>query len=80
MNFRFFKSPQWDIETVNPPWGARPSIYRHILSHIRPGEPGLLEGGEALPDEERVRGDSQIGWAAGALDGVLGHHAGMKPR
>lgn len=76
MNFRFFNSHSWDIEGVNPPWGARPSIYQHILSHIRPGEPGLLEGGEELPDEERVRGGSQVGWAAGALDGVIGHHWG----
>ena len=76
MNFRFFKGPGWDIESVNPPWGERPSIYQHILSHIRPGEPGLLEGGEELPDEGCVRGDSQIGWAAGALDGVFGHHGG----
>lgn len=77
MNFPFFKSPSWDIQSVKPPWGTRPSIYQHILAHIRPGEPGLSEGGEKLPDEELVRGDSQFGWAAGALDGVFGHHTGV---
>lgn len=54
MNFPFFKSPSWDIQSVKPPWGTRPSIYQHILAHIRPGEPGLSEGGKKLPDEEFV--------------------------
>jgi hypothetical protein len=76
MNLSFFKTPSWDIQSVKPPWDTRPSIYQHILAHIKPGEPGLGEDGEQLPDEELVRGDSQIGWAAGALDGVFGHHGG----
>lgn len=76
MNFPFFKSPSWDIESVKPPWGSRPSIYQHIVSHIEPGEPGLGEEGEKLPDEDLVRRGSGVGWSAGALDGVFGHHAG----
>lgn len=67
---------RWDIECVNPPWGDRPSIYQHILAYIRPGEPGLGEKGDLLPDEEIVRGGKEIGWAPGALDGVFGHHVG----
>lgn len=76
MNFRFFKNRSWDIESVSRPWGDRPSIYEHILSHIRPGEPGLGEEGDRLPDDERVRGEFEFGWAPGALDGAFGHHGG----
>ena len=76
MKLPFFSRDRWDIESVNPPWRDRPSIYQHILSHIRAGEPGLGEEGELLPDEKIFRGDDQIRWAPGALDGVLGHHSG----
>lgn len=76
MKFPFF-SGKWDIEGVKPPWGDRASIYQHILTHIRPGEPGLGEKGDRLPDEEIVRGEKQVGWVPGALDGVLGHHVGI---
>jgi hypothetical protein len=76
MGFRFFNNRSWDIEGVRRPWGDRPAIYEHILSHIRPGEPGLGEEGEQLPDDEQVRGDFQFGWAPGALDGAFGHHGG----
>jgi len=67
---------RWDIQDVSPPWGERPSIYQHIVDHIRPGEPGLRDKGELLPDDEVVRGGNEWRWAAGALDGVMGHHAG----
>ena len=67
---------KWDIRNVSPPWGDQPSIYQHILNHIRPGEPGLGDKGDQLPDEESVRSDTQLRWAPGALDGVMGHHAG----
>lgn len=75
MNFKFF-SGTWDIQRVNPPWGERPSIYRHILANVRAGEPGLAEKGDLLPDDEIVRGGKEIRWAPGALDGVFGHHVG----
>jgi hypothetical protein len=76
MKLPFFSADKWDIDSVNPPWGDRPSIYQHILANIRPGEPGLGEKGDLLPDEEIVRGGKEIGWAPGALDGVVGHHVG----
>jgi len=76
MKLPFFSADKWDIHSVNPPWGDRPSIYQHILANIRPGEPGLGEKGDLLPDEEIVRGGKEIGWAPGALDGVFGHHVG----
>ena len=58
------------------PWDQRPSIYDHIQSHTVAGRPGLTKGGETLPDEARVNDDSKFRWAAGALDGVMGHHMG----
>jgi len=76
MKFNFFGNSHWSIAELTPPWDNRPSIYWHIYNHLQDDATGLAEGGEELPDEEQVRADSQFGWAAGALDGVLGHHAG----
>lgn len=70
----FFKDRAWNIESVSRPWGDRPSVYQHILNHVRAGEPGLSEPGGLLPDEEIVQGDNQIRWMPGALDGTFGHH------
>lgn len=74
MKFSFFSGHKWDIESVNPPWSDRPSIYQHILDNIRPGELGLGIKGDLLPDDEIVRRGKEISWAPGAFDGVLGHH------
>lgn len=76
MNFPFFSRDKWDIESINPPWRKRPSIYQHILANIRPGEPGLGDMGDLLPDDEIINAGKEIRWAPGALDGVLGHHGG----
>ena len=64
----------WSLEGIAPPWSDRPSLYQHILAHIRPGEPGLAAGGEELPDQELVEEVQKVRWAPGALDGVFGHH------
>lgn len=64
----------WSLEGIEAPWGDRPSLYRHILAHLRPDEPGLAPGGEALPDQGLVEEGQPIRWAPGALDGVFGHH------
>lgn len=61
------------------PWDRSPSIYEHIQSHVRSGKPGLAEGFETLPDDERLASKSDIRWAAGAMDGVLTHHVGGRP-
>ncbi|MEQ9070324.1 MAG: hypothetical protein RLO18_26560, partial [Gimesia chilikensis] len=58
------------------PWDVRPSIYDHLCLHIVSGQPGLVEAGYQLPDEERVNEDLELRWAAGALDGVMTHHTG----
>ena len=76
MNFPFFNRDKWDIESINPPWRNRPSIYQHILANVRPGEPGLGDQGDLLPDDEIVNAGQELRWAPGALDGVFGHHAG----
>jgi hypothetical protein len=66
----------WSLEGVEVPWGGRPSLYQHILAHLRPGEPGLAPGGDELPDQALVEEGQPIRWAPGALDGVFGHHSG----
>lgn len=76
MNFNIFGSSAWSITNLASPWQNRPSIYWHIVNHLHDDRCGLMEGGEELPDEMLVRGDSDIGWAAGALDGAFGHHGG----
>jgi hypothetical protein len=59
------------------PWNVeRPSIHGFLAGFaLKEGE-GLPPAAETLPDEELRQGRSgtQIRWAAGALDGVLGHH------
>lgn len=58
------------------PWDIRPSIYDHLCLHIVSEQPGLVEAGYLLPDEDRVNEDLELRWAAGALDGVMTHHSG----
>lgn len=72
----FGNKPSGDDHPVAMPWDQRPSIYDHVRSHVDPTTSGLIEGGETLPDEERINDGSQIRWAAGAMDGVATHHMG----
>ena len=58
------------------PWDRRPSILEHVRSHVATDGPGMAEGGDTLPDEERIAQGSKIRWAAGAMDGVATHHMG----
>lgn len=68
--------PAWNIEATDAPWDpSRVSIFQHIASHAREDGLGLQDGGETLPDEVPTN-DTQIRWAAGALDGVGTHHGG----
>ena len=64
----FQKSPSFE------PWGDRPAIYEHIVAHIDASTGRLKDSGLELPDEPED--DGQIRWAAGAFDGVMGHHSG----
>lgn len=54
------------------PWDQHPSIYEHIEAHVVPGETGLSEGGDTLPDEKRLTGE--LKWVAGGMDGAFSHH------
>lgn len=73
---RFLGGGEWDIEAVEPPWGTRPSIYEHIKSHIVPGEAGLSDGGDELPDDAEVFEEGALRWVSGGMDGAFGHHGG----
>lgn len=74
---KFFGSGPWDLAQVQPPWGTRPSIFEHLRTHPKAMGGTRGEGGEAhLPDEAPEGEDGGIRWAAGALDGVMGHHGG----
>ncbi len=64
----------WDLTAVEPPWGARPSIYEHIESHIAAGKDGLSEGGDQLPDEAELFEEGALRWVSGGMDGAFGHH------
>ena len=61
--------------TSDLPSAARgPSIYGFIREHL--DEAGRLsESGMSLPDEPAVM-SGELRWVAGAMDGVMGHHAG----
>ncbi len=51
--------------------GGEPgSIFEHIDAHIRPGVPGLAEGGELLPGESRSR--DEVRFAPGAAERIFG--------
>jgi hypothetical protein len=63
-------------EPPTMPWDRHPSMLEHIRSHVAKDGPGLAEGGETLPDEERIAQGSKIRWAPGAMDGVMTHHMG----
>jgi hypothetical protein len=63
-------------EPPSMPWDRRPSILEFVRSHIATDGPGMVQGGDALPDEDRIGQGSKIRWAAGARDGVATHHMG----
>jgi len=58
------------------PWLSTPSIWLYIRKYIDPSTGRLKPEGEKLPDDVRRTADIKMRWAAGALDGVFGHHAG----
>lgn len=62
----------WSLVGVARPWepgaGILDHLRRHTLQDGRLDDAALALGDEALQEPSRLR------WAAGALDGVLGHH------
>lgn len=53
------------------------SIYRFLAAFETPPSQSLPDAALELPDEDKVnkRSGSKLRWAAGALDGVFGHHS-----
>jgi hypothetical protein len=74
VKFRLFGKSAWDLGTVAAPWSEGRSIHDYILTQIRSGKSRFADD-DWLPDEERVRGASGLGWVAGGMDGAFGHHA-----
>jgi hypothetical protein len=57
------KSEPWSLATLKLPWGTPQSLCEIIINNPR----------TPLPEEESC---ARVKWAAGALDGVMGQHAG----
>jgi hypothetical protein len=57
------KSEPWSLATLKLPWDTPQSLCEIIINNPR----------TPLPEEDS---GTRIRWAAGALDGVMGHHAG----
>lgn len=51
----------------------RKSIFQHVLTHINPDGPGLLPGGERLPDHDYYQDFPGIDWMPGAVDVIYSH-------
>ena len=77
---RFLGGGDWNLETVDPPWGSRPSIYPHIKAHIVAGKNGLADGGDKLPDDAAVFQEGGLRWVSGGMDSAFGHHGGEVQR
>jgi hypothetical protein len=54
----------------------QPTIYEHVLAHVPPAGPGLLVGGDDLPDQFRT--DDEMQWMSGAFEGARIHHFGTQ--
>lgn len=57
------KTEVWSLETLTLPWPGGESLYEIVVQDAR----------TSLPDDEPA---GKVWWAAVALDGVMGHHAG----
>jgi hypothetical protein len=55
------------------PWKSKESIYQFIIRHI--DVDGVYSGDTKLPDDATFTTNGSIGFAPGAMDGVLGHHS-----
>lgn len=64
--------PDPDDLPPDRPWGARPSLYDHVVDAIDPATGALRPGREAtLPDDAVVAGDGVRRWGPGWRDGLL---------
>src|SRR6202043_2341851 len=60
---RLLPFSRWTLDDVDPPWNEE-SLYK-ILKENGPNA--------TLPDRPK-HNENELGWVAGALDGVTGHH------
>lgn len=67
-----------NVEFRFEPWDDRESVYEFIRRHTDPKTRRLTDEGQTLPDEPDPD-DGDLQFAAGAMDGVLGHHGGGGP-
>ena len=75
--FSFFSSSglSWNVSEFPKPWDiGRIPIYTFIKEHIKPGQPGLPEEANILPDE--IVDNENLRWVAGGLEGSDIMHAG----
>jgi hypothetical protein len=69
--FDFFRSSEWSLDRLTPPWEGGVSIYIYLRDNPKATD---------LPDAPRPRKPNELSWSSGALDGVFGHHvAAAKP-
>jgi hypothetical protein len=73
----FDRWQRWSLEDVERPWPRGPSIYEHLRAHTDATTGKLKDSGARLPDEP-TDAPNQLRWAAGAKDGVMGHHVGAE--
>jgi hypothetical protein len=60
---KLFSSFSWSLDSLTPPWRSEVSLF--IFLRDNPGS-------RALPETARPRNPNELGWAPGALDGLLG--------
>lgn len=64
---------EWSLRGFKQPWSERLSIYRFICDCLQTGDTWHLNNDCTLPDEVLVRGENEIGFAPGALEGMLAY-------
>lgn len=81
--FDLFRKKPWALEPLTPPWQPLPSIHDDIAAQLAANVDAKTDAGltslpatYTLPDDDAVHPEGGIRWAAGALDGVMGHHGG----
>lgn len=67
MIFNLFGTNTWNLGALHEPWGESASLYEFVRSS---------DGEKKLPDEPVIK-PNEIGWAPGAMDGLIGHHFGV---
>ncbi|MDU9416315.1 hypothetical protein [Pseudomonas sp. zfem005] len=73
--FRIVRDDKGQTQGYPIPWAIeRPSLYAFLAAYADSPE-GLPDSELTLPDEAPPGTGSELRWAPGALDGVLGHHA-----